>query len=443
IYLFKSNFSMKSLLLFLIFSLLLFCKPLISQTPSITGQVIDQTNKKPISGVAILINPSENNGVTSDKEGTFQLIVNQLPIELSLSHIGYESKTILLQSVPDSNIVIDLKPKVHVIKEALVSSKQNLKTLSEPEQYSVLDFEMDQENILLLQYHGSFKRRRIALINLEGAIQDLVILDKIKNATSLYRSCNNLIYLLNAAKAFPILIENNRIQFLASLPIDNFNRFVRSCKFKEQNSLYYLIKEFNGLKQSIKKYELATSEVKTIKVLLHEQIQSYFSERVLKYTQVDTDQIQNNDRDLNQVLRRIQGDIEFYTDIFYRPSKPICIFAHNKRLVVFNHPDDKIEIFKNDTFEKSIGIEYSKSKKWLKKIIQDQKTMELYGLFKNKYGTAIKLLDIDTGNLEAIENIDAYLPYLKKVRVFDGQLYYLKENPREGNRVDLLKQNIG
>ncbi len=109
---------MKKRLLILIFTMLQF----ISYGQVIKGVVIDKNTSKEIEFATVYFNGTST-GTCSDQYGNFQLDISRYVTKpITISAIGYYSKTMANFLVNDKN-VIKLKPKVYSINEAAIQSK--------------------------------------------------------------------------------------------------------------------------------------------------------------------------------------------------------------------------------------------------------------------------------------------------------------------------------
>ncbi|MFC2104865.1 carboxypeptidase-like regulatory domain-containing protein [Bacteroidota bacterium] len=94
----------------------------IAYNQTITGLVIDKKTKKELSSATIYFSGTSF-GTSSDKNGNFKIDISQYNSNpLTISAIGYYSKTIENLYEID-NYLIKLAPKVYNINEAVVSSK--------------------------------------------------------------------------------------------------------------------------------------------------------------------------------------------------------------------------------------------------------------------------------------------------------------------------------
>src|SRR5690606_30001366 len=89
--------------------------PIINAT--LTGSVIDGVSKDPLEGVTIQLD-AVTHSVKTDRDGRFQFVTGQkLPFTLSISYIGYESKTVVVNTSPT---IIELFPVSADIDEVIV-----------------------------------------------------------------------------------------------------------------------------------------------------------------------------------------------------------------------------------------------------------------------------------------------------------------------------------
>ena len=82
----------------LLFILLFIHQKLFSQT--ISGEVKDEQTGNALIG-ATIAEKGTTNGTSSDENGKFSLTVKQLPVTLTVSYIGYNSKEVIVKSESD------------------------------------------------------------------------------------------------------------------------------------------------------------------------------------------------------------------------------------------------------------------------------------------------------------------------------------------------------
>ena len=83
----------------------------------ITGKVIDE-NGETIIGANIVVKGTTN-GTVTDMNGVFHLEVNDYPVNITVSYIGYETQTIKITSAKET--VITMKSDNQVMEEVIVT----------------------------------------------------------------------------------------------------------------------------------------------------------------------------------------------------------------------------------------------------------------------------------------------------------------------------------
>ncbi len=83
---------------------------------NVSGKVVDSENKA-IAGATVIITAAQN-GVTTDKEGVFKLPVNKLPVLVTVSAVGYTTKTVKIAN--SINNIIQLEAAAGTLQEVVV-----------------------------------------------------------------------------------------------------------------------------------------------------------------------------------------------------------------------------------------------------------------------------------------------------------------------------------
>ena len=110
---------MRILLLSIILSLHAFVTP--AQKFSVSGKVLDETTKRPLPFVNVIIRNS-NGGTTTNLEGNFSLEIDSAGI-LEFRYVGYQNKIIVIQT--DQFIRITLHEVSRELQEVVVHSGEN------------------------------------------------------------------------------------------------------------------------------------------------------------------------------------------------------------------------------------------------------------------------------------------------------------------------------
>ncbi|MCD6337107.1 MAG: TonB-dependent receptor plug domain-containing protein, partial [Candidatus Marinimicrobia bacterium] len=109
--------------------------PVFGQT-QITGTIINAETQKGVIAASVEL-PDFKTGTYTDKYGNFKIDIEQVPVQLKVSHIGYETVSLILGT---EFSVIELKPIVLHADEVLVTGKRAI-TGKTPIAFTTLDRE--------------------------------------------------------------------------------------------------------------------------------------------------------------------------------------------------------------------------------------------------------------------------------------------------------------
>ncbi len=423
------------------FLCLLFSSLAVAQVATIKGQVLSLKEGQAISGVNVLLN--EQQGTVSDTAGFFELSISQFPTRIRFSHIAHYSQETLLSAPTDTLLVIVLEPKTTDLEEVVVSAQTEVKPLSEADKYSVYDFETAGDYILRLEFHSSFKPYRLSLVDGEGELYSELVLSKIKGIEGLYRGCNEDLYLVTSGLLYAVGYTNGQLALEKTLDANTFEDLIQPCQLFHQQKLYYLLERDNGLRQIIKSYDLESKEVETLRSIGdEEQIANYHKDVSYIQRSAQTVTMMIDDYDTNLAKRRFQADGEFLSRVFYRPDFPVMIMAQGEAVLIFNHSEGQLEVYREGKFKEAIPLAYVEADNWVKNIAIDRDRQEAYALFEKTGQTRLDRIDTTTGEATVAAIIDTAPGRLLKLRLFKGELYYLTVEYGQSNRRVLYGQRM-
>ena len=90
---------------------------------TIKGNIFDQNTNETISNAHVFVE-SAGEAVISDSEGSFEIHVPGLPVLLSISHLSYHAKAILVDHVPTIDLNIKLVSKNFQVNEVVVVAER-------------------------------------------------------------------------------------------------------------------------------------------------------------------------------------------------------------------------------------------------------------------------------------------------------------------------------
>lgn len=407
-----------------------------------TGKILDVNTNQPLEGVNISVTAS-NRGKATNQHGVFKLKIERLPVVLIISHVGYEAKEKLIDTIIEGDEIIYLVPSTNLLNEITVSPEDQVESISNVDQYSITDFEILHKKIYRLEYHGTFKKYTLSVTNLLGEIEASIKLSHIKRIQSLYKSCNDIIYVLSTNNAYAISANTYTLETISKIPIDTFNQFLKPCKLRVGNKLYYINKQYNGLLSKVTMYNTDTEEYRTIRIISNQkQLENYKEDVGFIAKSQSIGNIRTNDIAENERIRNIQEDGDFLLTIFYKPKYPIYISTKKEKLVLLNHIEKRIEIYNKDILESEIAIDYVLAPNWLKKVKTDQITGKIYTIFDLKKGIGIKEINLENGTTKLVGTLDTAIQNYNHIEISNGHIFYLKKNSPNRSILELFKFRI-
>jgi len=423
----------------LLFLFYFFSSGLILGQSQVVGTIFDANTSLPIEGVNIKIEDT-NQGTTSDQNGLFRLDRVILPYTITFSHIGYETQNYTVEQESSKQIEIYLVSTTNQLNEITISTEKESIPLSKVDQYSTTDFELVDQGILRLQDYGVFKKHAISLTNFEGESMDMLKLKNIKNIHRLHKSCNGVVYILTKSEAIPILIDSLTLSLEETIAIDTFKQFILPCKFAVGKDLFYLTQKDNGLTKFVTKYNTENDTSTLISVISNEELaKGWNEEKAFIEASQKIGNITTNSYAVNVGIRNTQERGDFLLTVFFKPEFPVFIFPIKEKIVVFNHTKNKIESYKHSQLLNEVTMDYVEDDKWLKKVIFDSASQKTYGLFDFENEISLKEIDIQTGKSTLVSIVDIPKRKLDEIRIYNNEIYYLKNASTSGVYWELLK----
>ena len=404
------------------------------------AQILDAQTEQAIAGVNLTITESSQ-GAISEEAGWFDIQILKFPVEIRVSHIAYKEQKLLIEHAVDFPEQIYLHPAISVLEEVVVSSGKKKHSLSNIRNCSVLDFTITESKLIWLEYYGSFSNRNLILADLKGQVFDTLVLNKVRKAETLYRSCTDAIYLKAASKAYRIDIEKDQLLLGSAIDVDSFEQLIKPCQLIQEEKIYYLFSRYNEMLKEVKSYDPRTTEVELLRVVANaDQLENYRNDIPMITRGKRLEPMKTKVRTLaeNKKLRNLQSESHFLSNVFYKPEYPVYLFAWKNKLLLANHPEKQLEIYKDNRLEKTVPIEYPSNKHWLKRLVYDQKTKKIYALFKYRGKLLLKQVHPEDGTVGEGFIVEASTH--GTLELWGDEIFYLKKHPYEQNRSELIRE---
>ncbi|MEI7596932.1 MAG: carboxypeptidase-like regulatory domain-containing protein [Bacteroidota bacterium] len=390
--------------IFYIFVLACIVEPSFSQNKQvIIGKVFDSVSKQTIDNVSIKINKSIQ-GTTTNANGLFKLTVNKFPLNITISHVSYQTKTIYLARLIDT-LKIDLSQASNSLAEIPIFSKRVI-NLTKDKPIFVWDFTFQNDDILLLAFRNK-NTFHPALFVLKSNGDTLNSTD-LNQAKALFKDGLNINHLLTKKQAFQVSYNSKDISFNYATDINDFHKTIDPFVTATENKYYFR--------------------------------QYFYNEQVLVYYCYDTnkDTLQEFYTIENRIGKRMlrdkprmmsmQGytetDERFENEFMYKPVFA-PLFIINGMVYLFDHDDDNIKIFnKNNEITQEIPINYHNDKTWQKEFVFDEITKKVYAIFKKNGLTSLAEINLENGSIGEKIQIPDFV-FVEKIHVNNGFVYFL------------------
>lgn len=427
----------------------------------VAGRIINAVSGEPIENANVLIQNSFT-GTSTNELGEFKLSYNSLPLSLEITHISFKEKILRYEFHPLGDLQIALEPAVEELSQITISS-QRIDTLYADEEYSIIDYELVEEGILLLVFKARLTNSALVLLDDKNKPKlELNVLPG--KPLALICDCLGNIQLILKDKIAQINITENQLFLLNPYSHEEYKKVMSGCLFMIGKKIYfeefarnYLAKRLFYIDTTDRSNHLMAEIADQEKLeFLRDNPENngvFFSEgagienlRGLPGDAGDLEAIRNLD-----VTARF-NKMAYLSDIYapaFKLGDSVCIFNHPENQIEIYNTDDSLvmqtkisyHLVKHNNPLTTLSHSFAKPTKWEEKVFIDEKRRVAYALFKNINGTRdLKEIDLITGSTRFVTSIP--YPFVEKIKIDDGYLYYLYRGWGQYQTKKLFRQRI-
>ncbi|MFK7771357.1 MAG: carboxypeptidase-like regulatory domain-containing protein [Saprospiraceae bacterium] len=409
----------------IIFLTLTFCflfgKMNAQSSSRIEGGIVDAKSNLPLEKVNIFNQTSALGGYSSS-DGTFLIGVKKFPAIIIFSYVGYENFILELKEKPTEPILIQLQPSSFGLPEIEITAQPKIEKLTN-KSFTVKDFLLVNNQILILTYADIFSGNKIILQNWQGELLDELPLKKVK-AKSLHQGCLGNIHLLGKRHGYEISVIEDKIIFLEKYPKKLFEKLIEPCIESSENFIY---KKSYRAKNQILSYQVIDKKEKSIINTL--QI-------------IDELNLRRSKDDF--VLQQQLGipvkwaQVQAWNNLMYKPLYSPLLNMGDE-LCLFNHTVGYLEFtsFKGKN-KRYTPISYHQNKNWHQQILFDEKNNKVYTAFNTKKGKTIHRINLEKGTTRPVLFLEC--TFVEKMEIEDGFLFYLESGRVSAERNRILQR---
>lgn len=454
------------MIFFLIIPLFIF-----SQTITLKGMVKDEFTLKPIQEVNIQVYGTMK-GTSSDSSGCFSLTFNIFPAELIFTCIGYETATYEINKIKDQTVEFLLRPKSYLLPEVDISSNK-YSFIFKDKDYSVLDYELWGDNILLLIFRYQIRQSELVLLNKSGDTLAITKLPEIPPNLLFKDFLLNVHYFSKAENAYQCYYneQNTRIEFFSKTTVDSLKKFVEPFIFKMNDRLYFQEKIASGFGTAFGFYEKGSGKIYIRKFInelkISESIDDKtFYEKWNKMLGVSNilapDDIESNlafdfSSSYSEGGAFGKNEARAHQFEFYKMLFPV-VKTRDNNIAFFNFATDTLELMnKNGKIINAVPIIFHKESKsesnstnfvklssndwrWGSTIILDNYSHDVYTIFIKNGMVRVQKVNLETGKLK--NGTILPFPFPEKIEIYDENAFFLIKSDGSNDKWKLIKCNL-
>lgn len=434
--------------------ILLFTKTAYTQERiPLEGKVYDLNTDMPLSGAHILIVGSSY-GTISGPDGSFRLSVISFPVVLKVTHIGYEERQFTIEEdFHSEELMLGIQFSAETLDAVTISDKK-AELIFKDNSYSVLDFEFHENGLILLIYRNRLKMSELVLLS---TLNDtLAVLSSLPGrAQALHRDCRNFIHYISYDTAYQVHFTGEELKILHPMHINVFLPVAEAFHAYHNDQYYFGIPKmydqaiqyirYDSVAEDYVPFRLVYNPV-TLQIMMDNPSHGYMMDimmdgkRDFKALSAGASESIDEQREKIQAARHITIEAHYLKTTVY---KPLCapLFKSPPNLVLFNHPLSRIEFLSPEgKLERATNINYHNDNDWDEKILKDEITGNYYTSYTRQNRCSIHLIDIETGQLGSANIL--YYPFVKKVLIRNGYVYFTYRQPGSIERTMLFRQKL-
>ncbi|MEI7491468.1 MAG: carboxypeptidase-like regulatory domain-containing protein [Bacteroidota bacterium] len=440
----------------------------LAQGTGFRGIIINELNYKPVPEVNVRVSGT-NTGTFTDNKGQFSLPITTFPSTILISCIGYENARYTVREFPGKQVELHIRPVIYNLKEVEVSSAKHT-VIYQDRSYSVLDYELMDDNLLLIVFRTALKRSELVLLTRNGDTLSVIDPPELP-PDKLYKDfLSNVHYYSKPAFTWQCYYDTDKrsLGFLDPVPADTLEKHVRPFLFRIGNRLYFQEKIADGFGTKLGYYSRDKGKTYIKTCLYEKKISEYFDDQKFylgwngltgTYNALDSGEI-GSPSEFDFSISVTEGGAYGKNEIraqrfeFYKMIFPL-IKMNGDSLAFFNFGNDIIEILDRDgktkrtvpiSFHHEVSVKsHSKTTnsleisgwRWGTKMLTDGSDQDVYTTFIRNGMVKINKIDLLTG-LPGNGTVLPF-PFPEKIIIYKGEAYFLCKESGYGENWKLVK----
>jgi hypothetical protein len=394
------------------------------------GKVYDEVTRKPLSNVNLSV-LSTRIGTVTNRKGEFSFFTDSIPATLVITHVGYQTKTVVIDQTSFS-MVLYLLPEMKELPEVEIRANAH-EAFFRHDQFAVMDYEIDSGLVYLLIYRQRLANGEVICKRPEG---DTVARSAVCTfaPNKLFRDCMGYMHLLSSDSGFQIHRRGEILTLVHPVSLKRFDDVLKNCVVATSTTIYFRKVTDHGLGVEYYGVDRKTLARRTVSTIVDQERAAM---------------LRRNEEDAGLLWKTRQPDSrdDFVTwnyvqKILYRPIKS-AIFRIGGYICIFNTPDRQMEFYDpegNYSYKISIQSDKVNDGRWTTEIYIDEKTAKVYTSFLRNGSCSIYSINLNTGELK--KRVTVLHAYPEKINIYNGYIYYLYDVAGDPDNKMLFKQRL-
>jgi len=410
----------------------------------VMGEITNESTGKPITNVHIKVN-QRNIVVKADGNGKYKIVLQKRKTTiLVFSHVSYDVLYEPIDMGKDTVLLsVKLKEKIVELPPFYADENRNPEIVFKSAKISIADYEFYEDKFLFLVYGKKLNKD-----------SEIYLVDENENILSkhfvpgepveLYTDYLGNVNLICKRSIYRVGVQNNKVS-IYELPLDDFNQLIKPIVDTLESSLLFsdFLRQFPRFKYYA--FNPKDTSVSVIKEVTHKDMD-------WKY-RFEYEFLSNADKQFaKRMAKRLKGYDKFdvaasmtgFSNGFLYETVYAPMFVINDTINIFDHSEDKIWKFIEDTIEVGeVPFLYHKPKKknsWKRQLIMDEVNGKIYGVFLKNGFYYLKEINPNSGKI-VIEKKLTY-QFVSKLKVKDGFIYYTYKPKQSLQKKFLYKESF-
>ena len=413
----------------------------------ISGIITSAEDHDSIPKVAVFFKDNPNQLVLSSDTGTFHIPFNgEVGSKLVFRHPGYKSYTKEitkknLKRIYKDTIYLRIKLEALSLKTFVVSSVYRPDTVFGSTQISISDYELEGDKYVFLAYDQTLKKgSKIVYADKKNKIiASYFIPDR---AERLFRDYQGKLSVICKSKVYRIIINKDNINLIpweSELFYEHVKPIIDSIGTK------YYYSNFNEAVPAFeyKVYNLEDSSTVELAKLEDEFIMELYRAQYKYLDGADKLMFVRKEQETG-IDKEIWAGATYFTGSAYYEPLYAPLFKRNNKIIVFDHYSDMLYKYnaKNECYDSTVIYHHKIQGKtdWQQELIQDEKTEEIYTVFRKGPYQYLSKINTENGELRDLKKL--YYKYVENIKIIDGFAYYIYRPFESSQKKFLYKERI-